>query len=87
MFPLRHTGISGKCLKSVLCLVFTLSPLALTAQSCVLNPSQFAYVANYNGTISGYLLNAANGKLSSVAGSPFSTGISSLNFAAEGVAP
>ena len=39
MFTLRHTGISGKCLKSVLCLVFTLSPLALTAQSCVLNPA------------------------------------------------
>jgi 6-phosphogluconolactonase len=79
MFPLRHTGISGKCLKSILCLAFTLSPLALNAQSCVLNPSQFAYVANQGtGTISGYVLNPTNGKLSSLAGSPFSTGIASL---------
>jgi probable HAF family extracellular repeat protein len=79
MFTLRHTGISGKCLKSVLCLVFTLSPLALTAQSCVLNPSQFAYVANGEGTISGYRLNATNGQLSPIAGSPFVTGFPTLN--------
>jgi 6-phosphogluconolactonase len=79
MFPLCHPGISGKHLKSVLCLAFTLSPVALTAQSCVLNPSQFAYVANDSGTISGYLLNATNGKLSSVVGSPFPTTTESLN--------
>jgi 6-phosphogluconolactonase len=78
MFTL-FAGVSGKCLKSVLCLAVAFSPLALTAQSCVLNPTQFAYVANDEGTISGYLLNASNGKLSPLAGSPFPTSFPSLN--------
>lgn len=79
MFSFGNTGISGKYLKSILCLALALSPVALTAQSCVLNPSQFAYVANQDkGTISGYVLNPTNGNLSSLAGSPFPTGITSL---------
>jgi 6-phosphogluconolactonase len=75
MFPLRHTGVSA-CLKSVFCLALTLSPVALTAQSttCVLNPAQFAYVANQeNNTISGYSINPSNGLITNLDLSGFPT--------------
>ncbi len=42
MFTLAEIRISGKLLKSILCLALTLSPLALTAQ----NNNQYAYVSH-----------------------------------------
>jgi probable HAF family extracellular repeat protein len=70
MFTLVKTGISGKLLKSILCLALTLSPLALTAQ----NSNQYAYVANEkSGQVFGYLLNATHGNLTPLHGSPFPT--------------
>jgi len=68
MFTLAEIRISGKLLKSILCLAFTLSPLALTAQ----HNNQYAYVAIADsGQVFGYRLNATNGNLTSVEGSPF----------------
>ena len=68
MFTLAKIRMSGKLLKSILCLVFALSPLALTAQ----NSNQYAYVAIADsGQVFGYLLNATNGNLTPLEGSPF----------------
>ena len=68
MFTLAEIRISGKLLKSILCLALTLSPLALTAQ----NNNQYAYVAIADsGQVYGYLLNATNGNLTRLEGSPF----------------
>jgi probable HAF family extracellular repeat protein len=68
MFTFAEIRISGKLLKSILCLVFTLSPLVLTAQ----NSNQYAYVAIADsGQVFGYLLNATNGNLTPLEGSPF----------------
>jgi probable HAF family extracellular repeat protein len=70
MFTLVKTGTSGKSLRSILCLALTLSPFALTAQ----NSNQYAYVANeHSGEVFGYLLNATNGNLTPLHGSPFPT--------------
>jgi probable HAF family extracellular repeat protein len=55
-------------MKSILCLALTLSPFALTAQ----NSNQYAYVAIADsGQVFGYLLNATNGNLTPLEGSPF----------------
>ena len=68
MFTLAEIRISGKLLKSILCLALTLSPLALTAQ----NNNQYAYVSIADsGQVFGYRLNATNGNLTSLEGSPF----------------
>ena len=68
MFTLAAIRISGKLLKSILCLALTLSPLALTGQ----NSNQYAYaVIADTGQVFGYLLNATNGNLSPLEGSPF----------------
>ena len=68
MFTLAEIRISGKLLKSILCLALTLSPFALTAQ----NNNQYAYVAIADsGQVFGYLLNATNGNLTPLEGSPF----------------
>jgi probable HAF family extracellular repeat protein len=70
-FTLAEIPISGKLLKSLLCLALTLSPVALTAQ----NSNQYAYVAIADsGQVYGYLLNATNGNLTPVEGSPFPNG-------------
>jgi 6-phosphogluconolactonase len=77
MFTLAEIRISGKLLKSILCLALTLSPLALTAQ----NNNQYAYVAIADsGQVFGYLLNATNGNLTPFEGSPFGNydGLSSI---------
>jgi 6-phosphogluconolactonase len=68
MFTLAEIRISGKLLKSILCLALTLSPFALTAQS----NNQYAYVAIADsGQVFGYRLNATNGNLTPLEGSPF----------------
>jgi probable HAF family extracellular repeat protein len=68
MFTLAEIRISGKLLKSILCLALTLSPWALTAQ----DRNQYAYVAiTDTGQLYGYRLNATNGNLAPLAGSPF----------------
>jgi len=78
--PLR---ILRSSLRSFLCLTLALpATLIITAasrQAFAENESlpgnQFAYVADQgSGRILGYLVNSVNGKLSPVAGSPFSTG-------------
>jgi hypothetical protein len=77
MFILAEIRISGKLLKSILCLALTLSPLALTAQ----NNNQYAYVAIADsGQVFGYRLNATNGDLTPIEGSPFGNydGLSSI---------
>ena len=67
-FTLAEIPISGKLLKFLLCLALTLSPVALTAQ----NSNQYAYVAIADsGQVYGYLLNATNGNLTPLEGSPF----------------
>ena len=67
-FTLAEIPISGKLLKSLLCLALTLSPVALTAQ----NSNQYAYVAIADsGQVFGYHLNATNGNLAPLEGSPF----------------
>ena len=69
MFTLVKIGTSGKSLKSIFCLALTLSPLALTAQ----NSNQYAYVSIADsGQVYGYRLNATNGNLTPLEGSPFS---------------
>jgi probable HAF family extracellular repeat protein len=68
MFTLAKIRISGKRLKSILCLAPILSPLALTAQSS----NQYAYVAIADsGQVFGYRLNATNGNLIALEGSPY----------------
>jgi 6-phosphogluconolactonase len=68
MLTLAAIRISGKLLKSILCLALTLSPFALTAQ----NNNQYAYVAIADsGQVFGYRLNATNGNLTPLEGSPF----------------
>ncbi len=65
---LAEIRISGKLLKSILCLALTLSPFTLPAQSS----NQYAYVAIADsGQIYGYRLNATNGNLAALEGSPF----------------
>jgi hypothetical protein len=85
IFRLAEIRISGKLLKSILCLALTLSPLALTA----LNSNQYAYVAVADsGQVYGYLLNATNGNLTPLEGSPFPNpnyaGLSSIATGAAG---
>src|SRR6201988_4871121 len=71
MFTLAEIRISGKFLKSLLCLALTLSPFSLTAQ----NKNQYAYVAIADsGQVFGYRLNATNGNLTALEGSPFPGG-------------
>jgi 6-phosphogluconolactonase len=68
MFTLAEIRTSGKLLKSILCLALALSPFALTAQ----NSNQYAYVAIADsGQVFGYHLNATNGNLAPLEGSPF----------------
>jgi 6-phosphogluconolactonase len=77
MFILAEIRISGKLLKSILCLALTLSPFPLTAQ----NNKQYAYVANADsGQVFGYLLNVTDGNLTPLEGSPFGdyAGLSSI---------
>jgi len=85
MFRLAEIRISGKLLKSILCLALTLSPLSLTAQ----NSNQYAYVVIADsGEVYGYLLNATNGNLTPLEGSPFPNsnyaGLSSIATGAAG---
>jgi 6-phosphogluconolactonase len=88
MSTLHSLRTSGNCLKSVICLTLTLSPVFLTATATrtaaaqsaspcnnTVDSHQFAYVANEDGSnVSGYIIHAANGKLIPVEGSPFYTG-------------
>jgi probable HAF family extracellular repeat protein len=88
MSTLHNLRTSGNCLKSVICLTLSLSPVLLTAtapgtaaaQSAslftnIVGCKQFAYVANEDGNnVSGYIINRANGKLTPIEGSPFTTG-------------
>src|ERR1700739_746570 len=71
MFTLAEIRISGRFLKSILCLALTLSPLALTAQ----NNNQYAYVGIADsGQVYGYQLNSTNGNLNALEGSPLPGG-------------
>ncbi len=88
MSTLHNLRTSGNRLKSVICLTLTLSPVFLTATATrtaaaqnasvcnnTVGSHQFAYVANEDGSnVSGYIIHAANGKLTPVEGSPFYTG-------------
>jgi 6-phosphogluconolactonase len=78
--PLRT---SGSNLRSVICLALTLpltfmiatAPRRAAAEDEHLPGNQFAYVADQgSGKVLGYIVNRANGKLTPIAGSPFSTG-------------
>jgi 6-phosphogluconolactonase len=83
MSAFQQLRISGSNLRSFICLALVL-PLTLmiadasraaAAQNECRPGNQFAYVADQgSGKILGYVLNSANGKLTPVAGSPFSTG-------------
>ena len=80
MFTLAEIRISGKFLKSILCLALTLSPFSLTAQ----NKKQYAYVAIADsGQVFGYRLNATNGNLTALEGSPFPGGDGLSSIAAD----
>lgn len=80
MSTFAEIRISGKLLKSVLCLALTLSPFALTAQ----NSNQYAYVAIADsGPVYGYQLNATNGNLTPLDGSPFSNNVALSSIAAD----
>src|SRR5271156_5060179 len=88
MSTLQSLRTSGNCLKSVICLTLTLSPVFLTATATrmaaaqnasvcnnTVGSHQFAYVANEDGSnVSGYIIHAADGQLTPVEGSPFYTG-------------
>ncbi len=76
MSVLHSLRTSGACLKSVICLTLTLSPVFLAAQSAYpCGSHQFAYVANEEGSnVSGYIIHDANGNLTPVEGSPFYSG-------------
>src|SRR6202012_180366 len=81
MPALHKLGISGKCLRSFICLTLSLSPVLLTTQRLTaesrppLDSQQFAYVANSNGNdVSGYIIHTATGKLTPIEGSPFISG-------------
>ena len=74
---------SGSNLRSFICLALTLPPTFLIATAPRLGAAedehlpgnQFAYVADQgSGKILGYIVHSANGKLTPIAGSPFSTG-------------
>ena len=77
--PVRHAMLGDSSLASGVLTVVTLIITAASRQASAENESlpsnQFAYVADQgSGKILGYIVNSANGKLSPVAGSPFSTG-------------
>ena len=88
MLALHSLRTSGNCLKSAICLTLSLSPVFLTATATrtaaaqsaspcnnTVGSHQFAYVANEEGSnVSGYIIHAANGRLTPVEGSPFYTG-------------
>jgi probable HAF family extracellular repeat protein len=83
MSAFQQLRISGSNLRSFICLALALPPTLMIAaaprMAAAQNEShpenQFAYVADQgSGKILGYVLNTANGKLTPVAGSPFSTG-------------
>jgi 6-phosphogluconolactonase len=78
--PLRT---SGSNLRSFICLAFALpltfmiatAPPRAAAEDEHHPGNQFAYVADQgSGKVLGYIVNSANGKLTPIAGSPFSTG-------------
>ena len=83
MSAFHQLRTSGSNLRSFICLALTLpstfiiatAPCLAVAEDEHLPGNQFAYVADQgSGKILGYVLNSANGKLTPVAGSPFSTG-------------
>jgi hypothetical protein len=83
MSACQQPRISGSKLRSFICLAIALPPTLMiaaalraeAAQNECFPGNQFAYVADQgSGKILGYVLNSANGKLTPVAGSPFSTG-------------
>lgn len=83
MSAFQQLRISGSNLRSFICLAIALpptlmiaaAPLVAAAQNESLSGNQFAYVADQgSGKVLGYVVNSATGKLTPIAGSPFSTG-------------
>jgi probable HAF family extracellular repeat protein len=83
MSAFQQLRISGSNLRSFICLAIALpptlmiapAPRAAAAQNECFPGNQFAYVADQgSGKVLGYVVNSPNGKLTPIAGSPFSTG-------------
>jgi 6-phosphogluconolactonase len=83
MSTLQDLSIPANQIRSSIRLVLAFSPLLLIASASAENASlndivgcnQFAYVANEDANnVSGYKINAANGELTALEGSPFTTG-------------
>jgi 6-phosphogluconolactonase len=83
MSAFHQLRTSRKNLRSLICLALTLpstfilttAPRQAAAEEEFLRGNQFAYVADQgSGKVLGYIVNSANGKLTPIEGSPFSTG-------------
>ena len=83
MSTLQDLRISTNQMRSFIRLALAFTPLLLVASASAENASlndiegcnQFAYVANEDANnVSGYKINAANGELTALEGSPFTTG-------------
>src|ERR1700735_516738 len=81
MSALRKLRILGNDLRSFIYLALALPPMFLTTSrlAAAQNPyhpgEQFAYAADEDsGKVSGFIVHGANGKLTPIEGSPFTTG-------------
>jgi 6-phosphogluconolactonase len=83
MSAFHQLRTSKNNLRSLICLaltlpstfILTIAPQQAAAEEEFIPGNQFAYVADQgSGKVLGYIVNSANGKLTPIAGSPFSTG-------------